>query len=75
MEHQVYGSCEQTYIIIAIIILIIVVIAYFIYKKYYPSEKFNRNYYGYPLTSDKFVYDSGADLRFGTEFTSTDEGN
>lgn len=61
---------NHSYIII-FVLLLIVIFYIFIYKK---SEKFNKDYYGYPLDSSHYINDSGADLRFATSFTSTDEG-
>lgn len=59
---------DQTTLLILILVLILL---YYTYN-YYIVEKMHSGYI-YPLTES--VNDSGADLRFAQQFSSTDQGN
>lgn len=61
-----FENITSNQILIAVLLILIVIVLYRI--KY---EKFDKNYLGVPLVDS--VNDSGADLRFATQFTSTDE--
>ena len=65
-----FDKITANHILIAVLIILIVIVLFRIYNKH---ESFNKNYVGVPLVDS--VNDSGADLRFATQFTSVDEGD
>lgn len=70
---NILGGCENNRIFILLIIIILLIcIFYYCWNK---KENLDRNYIGYPLDSSRYIPDSGADLRFASQFTETDQGN